>query len=206
MSMFENEEAAAMNIDAVANVFNKLDREIWLITARDGDRRSGLIATFVSTASLVPTLPRVMVGLAKHHFTHEVIQASGAFCMHLISEDRIDWVWHFGIRSGRNVDKLSGIDAYDSPNGSPILADALSWLDCRVEAQLDTGDRTIFLAQVLGAGVARDEAPLTFKRLMKLAPSEMMREAKLQMEQDADKDREAILAWRREKNFNDFAG
>ena len=54
-----------------------MDREIWLVTASAGGRRGGLIATHVGRASIVPDLPRVLVGVAKQHQTWELIQASG---------------------------------------------------------------------------------------------------------------------------------
>jgi flavin reductase (DIM6/NTAB) family NADH-FMN oxidoreductase RutF len=185
-----------MSLDAFGEISDKLDRELWLITARAGNRRSGLIATYVSRASLVPSLPRMAVGLAKHHFTHELIQASGSFCMHLTDEQHIELVWRFGIRSGREIDKLQGLATFDSACGSPILKEAVAWVDCRVEAQMDTGDRTLFLAEVLDAQIDRDAVPLTFKRLIELAPPEKLRELKLAMEHDVELDREAILAWR----------
>ena len=94
-----------MNNDIASQIFSCLDRELWLITARAGERQSGLIATNVSNASLVADLPRITVGLAKHHFTHELIHNSRAFCMHLLNESHIDWVWRFGVHSGRDTDK-----------------------------------------------------------------------------------------------------
>jgi flavin reductase (DIM6/NTAB) family NADH-FMN oxidoreductase RutF len=184
-----------MSLDPFRDVFDKLDRELWLITARAGERRSGLIATYVSRASLVPSLPRVTVGLAKHHFTHELIQSSGAFCMHLLGEDQIDWVWRFGLQSGRDLDKLQGMESHAGA-GSPILTQALAWLDCRVETQMDTGDRTIFLAEVLDTKLIHDAKPLTMKRLMELAPPEKLRQLSQTMEHDIELDRDAILAWR----------
>ena len=75
-------------VDAYSDIFDRLDRELWLVTARAGERSSGLIATYASRVSLVPELPRVTIALAKHHFTHELIEATGAFCMHLMDEDR----------------------------------------------------------------------------------------------------------------------
>jgi flavin reductase (DIM6/NTAB) family NADH-FMN oxidoreductase RutF len=185
-----------VGIDAFCEVFNSLDREIWLITARAGDRQSGLIATYVSRASLVPTLPRVIIGLAKHHFTHELIQESNAFCMHLIDEDHIDWVWNFGIPSGREIDKLRGLATHSGVTGSPILTEALAWLDCRVEAQMDTGDRTLYLAEVLDARIVQTATPLTVKRLLELSPADKLREMKLAVERDIDLDLTAILEWR----------
>jgi flavin reductase (DIM6/NTAB) family NADH-FMN oxidoreductase RutF len=188
-----------VSVEAFGEVLNKIDRELWLITAGDGDRRSGLIATFVSTASLVPTQPRMMIGLAKHHYTHDLVQASNALCMHLIDERQIDWVWRFGIPTGRDVDKFYGLQTSFGVSGVPVLDDALAWLDCRVEAQLDTGDRTVFLAEVLEVRVLRSATPLTMKRLIQLAPAEKLKQLKLDMERDIELDRAAILQWRRQQ-------
>jgi flavin reductase (DIM6/NTAB) family NADH-FMN oxidoreductase RutF len=210
-----------VSVDAFSEIFDRLDRELWVITARAGERCSGLVATYVSSVSLVPELPRVTIALAKHHFTHELIEASNAFCMHLIGEDQLDWVWRFGIPSGREVDKLRGLATSAAVSGSPILSGALSWLDCRVEARMETGDRTIYLAEVLDAGCGMGEAgggdlpsdtvrgqastsaarvqpgtPLTFKRLLELAPADRLREMKLAMDRDVALDRAAILDWR----------
>lgn len=185
-----------MAVDVVSNILNQLDREIWIITARAGGRQSGLVATNVSSASLVPALPRMTVGLANHHFTRELIDQSNAFCMHLIDESHLDWVWNFGIDSGRNTDKLSSFDTRASATGSPILNGAQSWLDCRVEARMDTGDRTVYLAEVLEGGGHQTSKPLTFKRLLELAPADKRKELKASVEQDVEVDREAILAWR----------
>jgi flavin reductase (DIM6/NTAB) family NADH-FMN oxidoreductase RutF len=186
-----------MSVDAFSEIFDQLDRELWLVTARAGERCSGLIASYVSRVSLVPALPRVTIALAKHHFTYELIESSSAFCMHLIGEDHLDWVWRFGVSSGREVDKLRGLATSVSAGGSPILSGALGWLDCRVEAQMDTGDRTVYLAEVLDARIDRVATPLTFKRLLELAPAEKLRELKLTFERDVELDRAAILDWRR---------
>jgi flavin reductase (DIM6/NTAB) family NADH-FMN oxidoreductase RutF len=188
-----------VDIDTFCEVFDALDREVWLITARAGDRRSGLIATYVSRSSLVPALPRVTIGLAKHHFTHEIIQESKAFCMHLIDERHIDWVWRFGIPSGREIDKLGGLAMRAGITGAPVLADALAWLDCRVEAQMDTGDRTVFLAEVVEARIAQNATPLTVKRLLELAPRDKLDEMKFAIERDVELDRTAVLEWRRKR-------
>jgi flavin reductase (DIM6/NTAB) family NADH-FMN oxidoreductase RutF len=188
-----------MDVDAFSEIFNRLDREIWLITARSGQQSSGLIATYVSRVSLVPSLPRVTIALAKHHFTRELIEASNAFCMHLVDEETIDWVWRFGIRSGREIDKLSGLQASIGVGGSPILSGAMGWFDCRVEARMDTGDRTVYLAEVLEARIERAATPLTFRRLLECAPAEKLREMKLAMEPDVELDRAAIYDWRRQQ-------
>ena len=188
-----------MDVTAPSMLFGWLDRELWLVTAAADGRRSGLIATFVSEASIAPELPRVLVGLAKQHQTHALVESAGAFALHLLGEDQIDWVWRFGLKSGRSADKFAGLDVQTADTGSPLLSGAVGWLDCRVEDRLDTGDRTVFLAEVVQSQVTHFSQPLTLQRLMHLAPPDRLRELKRRRHADADVDAAAILAWRRSR-------
>src|SRR4051812_23946899 len=161
-----------MNLEEADALFRRLDRELWLVTARAGERRGGLIATFISQASIVPGLPRIILGLAKQHHTWGLVEAGGAFALHLIGEEQLDWVWRFGLQSGREHDKLGGLETRAGASGAPILADAPGWLDCRVEARLDTGDRTVYLAEVLDARSPGSRPILTVGRLRPLIPDD----------------------------------
>jgi flavin reductase (DIM6/NTAB) family NADH-FMN oxidoreductase RutF len=185
-----------MNASAIADVLSPLDRELWLVTAQVGPRRGGLIATFVSNASLVPDLPRMLIGIAKQHHTWDLIEAAGAFAMHLFGEDHLDWVWRFGLASGRGRDKLAGLPTTSGATGSPLLEDALAWLDCRVEARMDTGDRMVFLGEVVDGARLRAGTALSFQRMLKLAPPDKRVALKEGMVLDAAVDAAAIRVWR----------
>ena len=185
-----------MNSEKINQLFAGLDRELWLVTAANGPRRGGLIATFVSQASIVPDFPRVIVGLARQHYTWELIEASNVFALHLLGEEHLDWIWRFGLFSGRNRDKLEGLNWRAAQTGAPLLIDARAWLSCQVEARLDTGDRTIYLAQVLEGEMTRPGAVLTLKRLLELAPPEMLGKLKEGMATDSMVDAAAIRQWR----------
>jgi len=82
---------------AASTLFAWLDREIWLVAAQADSRRGGLIATFVNQASIVPDMPRMLVGLSRQHYTWELIEESNAFSLHLLGEQHLDWVWRFGL-------------------------------------------------------------------------------------------------------------
>src|SRR5947209_1809805 len=120
-----------MDNTAASTLFAWLDRELWLVTAQAGVRRGGLIATFVNQASIVPDVPRMLLGVAKAHHTWELIEASGAFALHLLGEDQLDLVWRFGLDSGRERDKLVGLEWSAGKTGCPLLANAIGWLDCQ---------------------------------------------------------------------------
>lgn len=182
-------------MSTAVDILNRADPVLWILTAADGPRRGGLVATFVTPASIVADLPRVVIGLAKLHFTWELVEASHAFVLHQFGEDRLDWVERFGLRSGRNVDKLADLPHRNSAWG-PILTEADAWLGCQVEATLDTGDRIISLAAVVDAASERDRPPLTLQRFLQLASAEVKREMKCQYEADAVNDGAMIAGWR----------
>jgi len=186
-----------MNPEAASALFRRLDRELWLVTACAGERRGGLIATFVSQASIVPALPRMILGIARQHHTWALIEASSAFALHLIGEEQLDWVWRFGLRSGHDCDKLDGLATRVGASGAPILSGVPGWLDCRVEGRLDTGDRTVYLAEVLDAQSPGSQSFLTVSRFRQLVPDEQRRELEEQMTRDSAIDAQAIAAWRR---------
>lgn len=192
-----------LDVSAANQLFNLTDRELWIVTAAQGDRRGGLVATFVCRASLVDSLPRVLAALSKQHHTRQLIEESGAFGLHLISAKQIDWVWHFGMESGHTADKLSGWSTEAAVTGAPLLSEAIGWLDCRVETRLDTGDRTVYVAEVLSARQMRDEPPLTMKELLRIAPRDRLHELEQLRQRDSARDAEAIIAWRRRQAKHD---
>jgi len=187
-----------MSDTTASELFRRLDRELWVVTAGSAGRRGGgLIATFVNQASLVAELPRVLVGLAKHHHTWGLVEDSGAFALHLLGEERLEWVWRFGLTSGHDGDKLAGLEWSEGRTGTPLLVGALGWLECQVEAKLDTGDRTVYLAEVVASQLPGPEAPLTTRRMLELAPAEKRRILQEQVARDSAIDATAIEDWRR---------
>lgn len=178
-------------------VFHLYDPPLWLVTARDDERRGGCIATFVVRASIVPELPRMVIGIARHHFTWRLIESANAFALHLLRTSDLDAVWRFGLQSGHQCDKLAGLPDRTTPGGSPLYADAAAWLDCRLEDRLDIGDRTVYVAQI-GGGQVLDQGPvLGVDTLLRSAPPARRAELDRLYAADQSIDTEAIIAWRR---------
>lgn len=186
-----------MKPPAIQRLFDQLNRTLWVVTAASNERRGGLIATFVTPASIVPEMPRVLIGLAKQHETWRLIEGSGAFALHTIGETQLDWVERFGLQSSRDGrDKLAGLAVETGKTGAPILLDAPAWLECQVEARFDIGDRTLDLANVVD-GEERSETPwLHLHQMLEQADPDMKRRLREQMDQDIPIDAEAIRAWR----------
>ena len=177
----------------------RLERVLWLVTTQDGTRRNGLIATFVIPASIVYRQPRLVVGIANHHYTHELIENSGTMAMHLLKESQLDWVWRFGTQSGRTTDKFTALETRRARHGSPVLAEALGWVEGVVESKMNTGDRTVYLLKVVdGYDSGTSDCPLTEARLRALAPRDKRQLMERLLRQDADIDAQHIETWRRD--------
>lgn len=131
------------------SLFRQLERELWVVTAHNGTRGGGLIATWVSQASIDPQTPTVATAIAVNHFTRELIDAGRSFGLHLLRPEQIDLVWRFALASGRDVDKLAGLKWQAGERGAPLLADCFATLDCHVYDRYDGGDRVYFWADVI---------------------------------------------------------
>ena len=177
------------------SVFRLLDRELWLVTARADNRRGGLIATFVSQASIAPDMPRILLGLAKQHHTCGLISASSSFAMHLLWPNQLGLVARFALASGHDRDKFEGLQTDATPLGNPLVGSTLAWVDCRVETRLDIGDRILFVGQIEQAEVCGDSLPLTLNHLYHEAPTDMRERLNAMYERDGRRDSAAIRAW-----------
>jgi flavin reductase (DIM6/NTAB) family NADH-FMN oxidoreductase RutF len=175
----------------------RLDPPLWLVTASDGESTGGLVATFVTPASIVPSAPRVLLGVARHHRTWELIEASGSFALHLVEHRHGGLAARFSLDSSRHVDKLTGLAYRTGETGSPILEGFACWLECRVESRMETGDRTVYLGEVVDEFVGQEFEPLRagewFRGLSEVERSRLAE----QLASDVLLDEEEVNAWRR---------
>jgi flavin reductase (DIM6/NTAB) family NADH-FMN oxidoreductase RutF len=153
-----------------------VDREVWVVTAGEGERRGGLVATWVSVASIDARRPVLLVGLAPNHFTTELVQAGKAFGAHLLRPDQGELAWNFANGSGRARDKLAGLAVERREGGAPLLADCLAWFDCRVFARYDAGDRLFFWGDVVNGGHSTPHAPREESITRSVMPTMPLRE------------------------------
>jgi flavin reductase (DIM6/NTAB) family NADH-FMN oxidoreductase RutF len=168
----------------IAQILELLDREIWIVTAAANGRASGLVATWVSAASIDPERPLMLAGLSPNHFTTELVQASGGFGLHLVKPEQADLVWRFGLSSGRDTDKFLGLAHRAGKTGSPILDDCLAWLDCQVVHRYDAGDRLFFWARIIDGQRKTNGTPLREKQA--IAAASPLQLATMQSRREAD--------------------
>jgi flavin reductase (DIM6/NTAB) family NADH-FMN oxidoreductase RutF len=121
----------------------------------------GMTASSFSSVSLDP--PLVSVCLARSIPSHDLIDTTGVFAVNILGKDQAHVGKRFaGMMGGEVHERFSGLDFRTAATGSPVLGDALGWVDCRVVYAYPGGDHTIFVGEVLAAETPRLTAPLLF--------------------------------------------
>ena len=136
--------------------FYKLEYGVFLVSARAGDRVNACITNTCIQAAANPV--QVAVCCINANYTTELIKESGLFTVSVLDQSvTFDTIKHYGMQSGRDVDKLAGQDMGWDANGLPYLKEqANAVLRCRVVTSSDLGSHTLFVGEVLDAWVLGD--------------------------------------------------
>lgn len=134
---------------------------VTIVTTRHSDGAvCGLTVNAFCSVSLEPTLVLVCVEVGAD--SHDCIQSSGIFAVNVLEEGsgeslsrRFSTWGHF--------DKFERVPYRAERTGSPVLEQALAWLDCRLVESMPAGDHTVFLGEVLD-GDSREGKPLVYYR------------------------------------------
>ena len=118
------------------------------------------ICVSVFGASIVPERPRLLVSLSKTNYTEGLVRESGRLSVTLLSDSQANLLEPLGLRSGRDRDKLAGLDLELTASGSPTFPGGVGSLDCEVLDPLDLGDATAFLVAVRDRWGLGGEQPL----------------------------------------------
>ncbi len=132
---------------------HKLGYGIYIVTSKKGDRLNGQIANTVFQVTSEP--PTVAISINKNNLTHEYIKASRVFAVSVLwQEAPLGFIGNFGFKSGRDTDKFRGVNYKIGETGAPIvLENAVSYLEARVTREMDVGTHTIFVGEVVNAGI-----------------------------------------------------
>lgn len=106
--------------------------------------------------------PVVLASISPKHDTHAVIEASGWFTVSNLAGDQVDVGQYFSYPGHKF--KYVAPEFLTEIDGSPVVANCISWLRCEVTEKLDTKlDHDLFLARVTEFGEGRlGEPPLLY--------------------------------------------
>ena len=135
-----------------------------VVSSADDTCRAGMTVSAFNSLSLEPSL--ILVCLKKNTRTTQVIENSGVFSVSILGADQVELSDRFAGRVPLTdgEDRFDGISEFTAETGSPILGDALAWVDCKVHHIHDGSTHWNVIGEVLMARcpTANDESPLVY--------------------------------------------
>ncbi len=129
---------------------------LYIITAKKGDIKSAMLASWVAQASFEP--PGFTIAVAKDRAIESLMQVGDTFVLNILEEGKYQSLMkHFLKRFKPGADRFAGVKTQTAQNGSPILTDALAYLECEVLTRMECSDHWIVYSQVTDGRVANPQ-------------------------------------------------
>lgn len=142
---------------------HKLAYGMYLLTTRESDRDYGCL---VNTAMQVSSQPaQIAVCVVKRNLTHEILLRTGQFHLCTITEDApFELFRNFGMTSSRKNDKFTNFPGLARGINGMVYLEQFSnmYLSVQIAEQVDLGDHTLFIGEVLEDVVLRDKPTCTY--------------------------------------------
>jgi flavin reductase (DIM6/NTAB) family NADH-FMN oxidoreductase RutF/rubredoxin len=172
---------------------------LYVVSSKKGGKFNGQIANTVFQVISEP--PSIAVCINKQNLTHEFIQEDNVFAVSILSEKTpMEFIWHFGFKSGRDLDKFKGLNYKIGVTGAPIILDnCTGYLEAKVVGKMDAGTHTIFLGEVIDAKVLKDEKPMTYAYYYEVKHGKSPKKAPTYMEEMTEEreiGRKGMNKWR----------
>ncbi len=140
---------------AKKTMLRKIPHGLYICGVKDGDNLNGFTASWLMQASFQP--PLVVNCVRQDSGSHAMIKKSGVFAISFLESGQKDLAAKFFKPQSRVGDKLADLEfTLGEETGCPIINDSLGYIECQVVGSVEKGDHTVFVGEVIGAGIHRE--------------------------------------------------
>ncbi|WP_035985302.1 diflavin flavoprotein [Leptolyngbya sp. KIOST-1] len=134
----------------------RLSTGLYVLTTQRGDVSGAMLASWVVQTGTQP--PGLALAVAKDRAIESLLHWGDTFVLNVLEEGRGQrLIKHFLKRFPPGGDRFAGVATCPATNGSPILAEALAYLECTVTHRLEAHDHWIVCATVGTGRVAKPQ-------------------------------------------------
>ena len=159
-----------MDANAKKTALRMIPYGMYVLTAQGKEGAVGAATVnWVTQASFTP--PLVAVGVKTDSGVHAMIKESRAFVLNVLGKGQQGVAFTFFKPATREGQTISGQPFRTGTTGAPILESTPAFVECRLVDSIERGDHSVFVAEVVEAGVAKapqgraDDATLWLKDL-----------------------------------------
>ncbi|MFL5734962.1 MAG: flavin reductase family protein [Chloroflexia bacterium] len=148
--------------DAIAKkVLRMFTYGMYVVTTASGEEAGAFTADWVTQVSFEPRI--LALSVEQDAFSLGVLRKSGVFAVNVLETGQRELAGRFGRSTAKVGNKLEAYPYTEGSTGSPLLAEALGAVECRIVHEHPAGDHILFLGEVVDAHLNREGEPLTMK-------------------------------------------
>lgn len=146
-----------MDSEAKKKALRSLTYGLYVLGSGLGEELAAGTVNWVSQASFAP--PLIMVAVKADSHIHSLVERSSGMGLSVLANDQKDIASAFFRTTQREGDKINGY-AFERGllTGAPLLIAAPYWLEAHVGERVRRGDHTVFVAEIVAAGVRQENA------------------------------------------------
>lgn len=128
---------------------------LYVLTAESKDGRvAAATVNWVTQASFAP--PLVAVGVKADSGAHSIIKESGTFALNVLGKSQQGQAFTFFKSLEREGNSVGGESFHPGATGAPVLDNTPAFVECKLVDTVEKGDHSIFVGEVVEAGVKGD--------------------------------------------------
>ena len=144
------------DVDRTAKAVGRLVGSMSIVTTKKDEVSGAMLASWVSQATFNP--PGLTVAVAKDRAIESLLFKGNNFVLNVLPEGKhIPLMKHFLKPFAPGEDRFEGIATEEAANGSPILSDALAYVECQVANRMECGDHWLVYAVAQQGKVLQSE-------------------------------------------------
>ena len=131
----------------------KISYGLYIVSSGTKAYGNGFVSNTVFQVTSDP--PRFAACCNKDNHSAGLIKSTGHFSVSILQADAAaTTIGTFGFKSGKDLNKMEGMDLKYGETGVPIvLTDAIAYLECKVVDSCDVGTHLMFIGELLHADV-----------------------------------------------------
>ena len=146
----------ALDDELVNKVTWKIPNALALVGSRAGDEWNAMTTSWITQLSMDPVL--VGVSVDNTAVTHRLISEGGSFTVNLWSADDTRVFVKFSKPAAFEDMALNERPVSEGVTGAPVFDEAIAYVDCKVRQTHDLGSHTLFIGEVIDAGIRDGDA------------------------------------------------
>jgi len=145
------------------NALFKISYGLYIVCSGDDKSGNGFISNTIFQVTAEP--PKFAACCNKNNYTSDFIEKYGNFTVSILHQQtQSDLYGRFGYKSGKNINKLEGLNIKYGETGAPIvLDDCIAYLECKVVDKFDVGTHWLFIGELINCETINDTLePITY--------------------------------------------